>query len=104
MNWQPCCGTEEKEYSPKVEMISDTLSSLLWKIRRECSSPEKSEQYTMLLLQKLGGAKDIDALVETMLELEKKLKLNILKQEEKEEKDEESVLADMFEVVETSDD
>lgn len=58
----------------------------------------------MLLLQKLGGAKDIDALVETMLELEKKLKLNILKQEEKEEKDEESVLADMFEVVETSDD
>lgn len=39
-----------------------------------------------------------------MLELEKKLKLNILKQEEKEEKDEEGVLADMFEVVETSDD
>lgn len=101
MNWQLCCGTEEKEYSPKVELVADTLSSLLWKIRRECSSPEKSEEYTMLLLQKLWASKSIDALVETMLELEKKLKLNMIKQEEKEEKDEEGVLADMFEVVES---
>lgn len=38
-----------------------------------------------------------------MLELEKKLKLNMIKQEEKEEKDEEGVLADMFEVVESED-
>ncbi len=97
----PCCDTEEKEYSPKVELVADTLSSLLWKIRRECSSPEKSEEYTMLLLQKLWASKSIDALVETMLELEKKLKLNMIKQEEKEEKDEEGVLADMFEVVES---
>jgi hypothetical protein len=103
MNWQPCCDTEEKEYSPKVELVADTLSSLLWKIRRECSSPEKSEEYTMLLLQKLWASKSIDALVETMLELEKKLKLNMIKQEEKEEKDEEGVLADMFEVVESED-
>jgi len=81
-----------------VSAICDTLPSLLWKIQRECSSPEKSEQYVMLLLQKLSGAKSIDALVETLLELEKKLKLNIIKQEEKEEKDEDAVLADMFEV------
>ncbi len=101
MSNMPCCDTEEKEYSPKVELVADTLSSLLWKIRRECSSPEKSEEYTMLLLQKLWASKSIDALVETMLELEKKLKLNMIKQEEKEEKDEEGVLADMFEVVES---
>lgn len=101
MSNMPCCDTEEKEYSAKVELVSDTLSSLLWKIRRECSSPEKSEEYTMLLLQKLWASKSIDALVETMLELEKKLKLNMIKQEEKEEKDEEGVLADMFEVVES---
>lgn len=101
MSNMPCCDTEEKEYSAKVELVADTLSSLLWKIRRECSSPEKSEEYTMLLLQKLWASKSIDALVETMLELEKKLKLNMIKQEEKEEKDEEGVLADMFEVVES---
>lgn len=97
----PCCTWEEKrEVSEWLKVISDILPNLLWRIRRDVDGIEKQEELALKILKHIGSMWSMDKIVEWLLEIEKKLKLQKYKEEKKEEEmeaEEGSSLYSMFE-------